>query len=82
MTPMPWFRFYSEAVRDTKLRRIARKTDRPFAETVGTWAIILSFASESPKRGTVAVTSSLSRCTRSFTRSPFTVVDSFISLPF
>ena len=53
MTPMPWFRFYSEAVRDTKLRRIARKTDRPFAETVGTWAIILSFASESPKRGTL-----------------------------
>ena len=51
MTPMPWFRFYSEAVRDTKLRRIARKTDRPFAETVGTWAIILSFASESPQRG-------------------------------
>jgi len=48
---MPWFRFYSEAVRDTKLRRIARKTDRPFAETVGTWAIILSFASESPQRG-------------------------------
>ena len=53
MAPMPWFRFYSEAVRDTKLRRIARKTDRPFAETVGTWAIILSFASESPKRGTL-----------------------------
>ena len=51
MAPMPWFRFYSEAVRDTKLRRIARKTDRPFAETVGTWAIILSFASESPQRG-------------------------------
>ena len=51
MAPMPWFRFYSEAVRDTKLRRIARKTDRPFAETIGIWAIILSFASESHQRG-------------------------------
>ena len=51
MSTMPWFRFYSEAMHDTKLRRIARKTGVSFAETFGTWAAILSFASESPQRG-------------------------------
>ena len=37
---MPWFRFYSEAIRDTKLRRVARKSGVSFAETLGTWAVI------------------------------------------
>jgi hypothetical protein len=51
MTAMPWFRFYSEAIHDTKLRRIARKTGVSLAETLGTWAVILAFASDSPQRG-------------------------------
>ena len=46
------FRFYSEAIRDTKLRRVARKSGVSFAETLGTWAVILSGGpSDSPERG-------------------------------
>lgn len=50
---MTWYRFYSEAIRDTKLRRIARKVGSTPAEVVGIWCIVLSFASESPQRGTL-----------------------------
>lgn len=53
--PMPWFRFYSEAIRDTKLRRIARTTNTTLAEVLGIWAIILSFAGESPERGSLVL---------------------------
>lgn len=48
---MYWFRFYSEAISDKKLRRVARLTGQNLASVLGIWAIMLSIASESPERG-------------------------------
>jgi len=48
---MDWFRFYSEAISDKKLRRIARTTNQAPATVIGIWTILLSIASESPERG-------------------------------
>lgn len=48
---MEWFRFYNEAARDAKLKRLARELHISTAEVLGTWAIVLAFASESPERG-------------------------------
>lgn len=48
---MQWFRFYTEAVSDKKLRRIARDTGECMAHVLGVWTIILSMASDSPQRG-------------------------------
>lgn len=48
---MQWFRFYSEAIGDPKMRRIARSTKTAPATVVGVWAILLSIASDSPERG-------------------------------
>lgn len=51
MTALPWFRFYSEAVRDPKLRRTARETGESPAHVLGVWCILLAFANDSPERG-------------------------------
>ena len=48
---MQWFRFYTEAISDKKLRRIARDTNECMAHVPGVWTIILSMASDSPQRG-------------------------------
>ena len=48
---MQWFRFYTEAISDKKLRRIARDTNECMAHVLGVWTIILSMASDSPQRG-------------------------------
>lgn len=53
---MPWFRFYSEAVGDKKLRHLARSVKKTPAEVLGIWCIILSLANESPIRGTLMIT--------------------------
>ncbi len=52
---MDWFRFYSEAIRDAKIRRLARLMQASVAEAVGVWAIVLSIASESPERGVLLI---------------------------
>jgi hypothetical protein len=48
---MQWFRFYSEAMSDIKLRRVARLTGESPATVLGIWVILLSIASDSPERG-------------------------------
>jgi hypothetical protein len=48
---MDWFRFYSEAVRDPKIRRISRLVGKDPATVLGVWTILLSMASESRERG-------------------------------
>lgn len=48
---MDWFRFYSETIRDSKIRRVARKTGETPAHVIGVWSILLSIASESQQRG-------------------------------
>lgn len=52
---MDWFRFYSEAVNDKKLRRVARMTGQTYASVLGIWTILLSMASESPERGRLLI---------------------------
>lgn len=49
--PLPWFRFYSETMRDPKMQYIARATGHEKALVVGAWAMLLSLASDSPERG-------------------------------
>ena len=56
---MQWFRFYSEAIRDTKLRRIARDVGQPLPYVIGVWATVLSIASESPERGVLLVSKNI-----------------------
>ncbi len=48
---MNWFRFYGDALRDAKLRKVARLTGQPFAQVLGIWAAVLCFASDSHERG-------------------------------
>lgn len=48
---MQWFRFYTEAISDKKLRRIARDNNECMAYVIGVWTIVLSMASDSPIRG-------------------------------
>jgi len=52
---MDWFRFYSETIRDPKIRRVARKTKQPAAQVIGVWSVLLSIASESPERGKLLI---------------------------
>jgi len=52
---MQWFRFYTEAVGDKKLRRIARDTNECMAHVLGVWTIVLSIASDSPDRGKLLI---------------------------
>ena len=54
--PNPWFRFYSETLRDRKLERIARVTGQPKALIVGVWVTILSLANDSPIPGALLLT--------------------------
>lgn len=52
---MQWFRFYTEAVSDKKLRRIARDNNESMAHVLGVWTIVLSIASDSPIRGRLLI---------------------------
>ena len=52
---MQWFRFYTEAVSDKKLRRIARDNNESMAHVLGVWTIVLSIASDSPVRGRLLI---------------------------
>lgn len=50
---MNWFRFYSETIRDGKIRRVARKAGETPLHVIGVWSVLLSIASESQQRGTL-----------------------------
>lgn len=50
---MDWFRFYSETIRDGKIRRVARKAGETPLHVIGVWSVLLSIASESQQRGTL-----------------------------
>jgi hypothetical protein len=53
---LPWFRFYSEARRDPKIRKAAQTAGVSFLEALGFWTALLSMAGESPIRGKLLVT--------------------------
>ena len=48
---MQWFRFYGDTSHDPKIQRLSRIMSASIPETVGTWAIVLQIASNSPDRG-------------------------------
>lgn len=50
-----WFRFYSEAITDPKLRLVASQANVSMAEVVGLWTIVLSIASSSPRPGALLI---------------------------
>ncbi|NOZ27983.1 MAG: hypothetical protein GXP39_08025 [Chloroflexi bacterium] len=56
---MDWFRFYNETYRDPKIRRLSREMGCSIAEAVGVWAILLSLASESERRGALMLNSDI-----------------------
>lgn len=56
MSNLPWFRFYSEALTDRKIKRVCAQTGQPKALVIGVWATILSLASDSPERGALLIT--------------------------
>lgn len=48
---MPWFRFYSEALTDRKIKRIVQRTGMAKATVLGVWVTFLCLANDSPERG-------------------------------
>lgn len=52
---MPWFRFYSEALRDRKLEYACRAAGQPKHAMIALWTGLLCLANESPERGTLLV---------------------------
>jgi DnaD/phage-associated family protein len=55
MTPMPWFRVYSEILDDRKIKRICKKTGHSKALVIGVWIGLLALANDSPDRGTLSI---------------------------
>jgi len=47
----PWFRFYSEAVKDRKVKYVAERTGQSKATILGVLAVIFSMANDSPQPG-------------------------------
>jgi len=62
---LPWFRFYTETISDTKFDVISNHLHYSKISLLGTWAALLSLASKSPERGCLLVTSTI----------PYTVED-------
>ena len=56
---MDWFRFYSAALTDTKLGKLARQLSAPRALVLGVWATLLGLASESPERGRLLISANV-----------------------
>lgn len=56
---MDWFRFYSSATNDLKLKRIAARTGQTFPHVLGVWTVVLSMASDSPIRGALLLTGNI-----------------------
>lgn len=59
MTSLPWFRFYSEAINDRKIKRACMLSEQSKAAVIGVWLILLCFANESPKRGKLLISDDL-----------------------
>lgn len=53
---MPWFRFYSETIKDRKIIKVAQAVGVQRVVIVGAWATVLAIASTSPARGKLLVT--------------------------
>lgn len=51
----PWFRFYSEALRDRKLEYACRITGQPKVIIIGMWTTLLALANDSPDRGALLI---------------------------
>ena len=49
----PWFRLYSETLRDRKLSYVAEQSHLPRALVLGVWTTLLCLANDSPRRGSL-----------------------------
>lgn len=56
---LPWFRFYTETINDTKFDVIANRVQITKMTLLGTWATLLSLASKSPVRGYLLITNKI-----------------------
>jgi hypothetical protein len=56
MASYPWFRYYSETIKDKKIDLIAEESDLGFLSTIGAWSLLLCMANDSPIRGSLYVT--------------------------
>lgn len=54
--PNPWFRFYSETLRDRKIEHLARVTGQSKTLLIGVWVTLLSLANDSPIPGALLLT--------------------------
>jgi len=52
---LPWFRFYSEALRDRKLEYACRAASQPKFAVLAVWTALLCLANESPERGSLLI---------------------------
>jgi hypothetical protein len=59
MSPLPWFRLYSDILDDRKIARISKRTKQPKALVIGLWVTMLSLASQSDERGVLQITENL-----------------------
>jgi len=59
MSPMPWFRVYSEILDDRKLKRISKKTGQSKALIIGVWISLLALANKSIERGKLMISEDL-----------------------
>jgi hypothetical protein len=55
----PWFRFYSDALRDRKLERVCMITKMPKALVIGVWTTLLALANDSPVQGALLLTENI-----------------------
>ena len=55
MSDLPWFKFYTEALSDPKFSVVANDNNMQPWEVLGIWTALLCIASNSPIRGTLAV---------------------------
>lgn len=53
---LPWFRYYSEALRDRKLEHACRAAGQPKHVMIALWTTLLCLANESPDRGALLIT--------------------------
>jgi hypothetical protein len=59
MSPMPWFRVYSEILNDRKIDRICKRTSQSKALIIGVWICLLALANDSDDRGTLLIAADL-----------------------
>lgn len=56
MSSYPWFRFYSETIRDEKFELMTEESEFDYLAILGGWSLLLCLANASPIRGSLYIT--------------------------